>query len=101
MFGRILQRLFGSGGEDRGEPELAGSERYEGFELQARPRHEGRVWRVAGRICRPDDPDGPRHDFIRVDTMTSHEEAVQLSLTKARQLVDERGERLLADVEGD
>lgn len=101
MLNRILS-LFGAGGgrgEQAGEP--AERERYEGFELQARPQREGGIWRVAGRICRAGDPDGARHDFVRVDTMTSHEEAVRLSLIKARQLVDERGDRLLSEDGGD
>lgn len=90
MFKRILRAL---GGRASDEPaEIADREQYQGFELQARPIREGGYWRVAGRICRTSDPDGPYHDFIRVDTMASHDEVVQLSLTKARQIVDERGE---------
>lgn len=96
MLNRFLSLFRSSAARD--EPaEVAASERYEGFELQARPRREANLWRVGGRICRPDDPDGPHHDFVRVDTMTSHEEAVQLSLVKARQIVDERGEGVLPD----
>ena len=95
MFDRLLQAL--RPGRRTGPAEVAERERYEGFELQARPIREGSLWRVAGRICRPDQPDGPRHDFIRVDTMASHDEAVRMSLLKARLIVDERGESVLAD----
>jgi len=98
MLNRFLS-LFRAAGTGDEPAEVAATERYEGFELQARPRREGGVWRVGGRICRPGDPDGPSHDFIRVDTMTSHDEAVQLSLVKARQLVDERGSATLPDAD--
>lgn len=98
MPGGIIDRIRGLLG-GRGPDEIAERETYEGFELQARPRREGGNWRVGGRICRPDDPDGPRHDFIRVDTMTSHEEAVRMSLIKARQIVDERGPATLPDAD--
>lgn len=97
MFKRILRAL--SGRRTDGPAEIAEREQYQGFELQARPIREGGYWRVAGRICRANDPDGPYHDFIRVDTMASHDEVVQLSLTKARQIVDERGEAAVPDEE--
>lgn len=96
MFTRFMQRIRALSGSDQ-PIEVAASERYKGFELQARPRREGNLWRVAGRICRLDDPDGPRHDFIRVDTMASHDEAVRLTLVKARQIVDERGDRAIPE----
>ena len=95
MFGRLLRALLS--GRPEGPAEMAERERYKGLELQARPIREGELWRVAGRICRPDEPDGPRHDFIRVDTMASHDEAVRMSLIKARLIVDERGDGVFAD----
>lgn len=95
MFRRILNALRGRGAE--GPAEIAEREQYQGYELQARPIREGGYWRVAGRICRSGDPDGPYHEFIRVDTIASHEEVVQLCLTKARQIVDERGERVISE----
>jgi len=98
MLQRFLSLFRSTAGRD--EPaEAAATERYEGFELQARPRREGSLWRVAGRIRRPDDTEGPYHDFIRVDTTNSRDEAVQLSLTKARQIVDERGSATVPDAE--
>lgn len=75
----------------------AARETYEGLELLAMPVPEGGVWRVAGRVQRVGGDDGPGHDFVRADTVSSHEEAVRMSLLKARQLVDERGDRLLGD----
>ncbi|MDX1610298.1 MAG: HlyU family transcriptional regulator [Halofilum sp. (in: g-proteobacteria)] len=98
MFRRILNALRPrAGARPAGPAEIADRESYRGLELQARPIREGELWRVAGRICRAGEPDGPRHDFIRVDTMASHDEAVRLSLMKARLIVDERGDAVLGD----
>jgi hypothetical protein len=45
---------------------------------------------VAARI----EKDGRRHELIRADTMASQDEAVAISAAKARQVIDELGERL-------
>lgn len=81
--------------EGSGPGEVAEVEQYRGFELLARPVSEGGVWRVAGTVRRPGDDEGPQHDFVRANTMLNRDEAVQMSLLKARQLVDEQGARLL------
>lgn len=72
----------------------AAQERYEGYELLARPIKEGNVWRVAGTVRSGDGDSAEDRDFVRADTMADHGEAVQMSLLKARQLVDERGRGL-------
>lgn len=90
---RFLRR--GGGKQPGGPGEIAGRETYEGFEVLARPIREGGQWRLAGSIRRPDDESGPSHDFVRADTMADHDECVRMSLMKGRQLVDERGDRLL------
>jgi hypothetical protein len=51
---------------------------------------DGGQYRVAARI----EKDGRTHDLIRADTMASLDDAVALSLTKARQMIDEQGDRL-------
>lgn len=75
--------------------EVAARETYQGLELLACPVREGGAWRVAGTVRRPGDEDGPRHDFVRADTMADRDEATRMALLKARQLVDEQGEGLL------
>jgi len=90
----FLRRLAGGGGNS-GAGEPAARETYEGLEILAMPVSEGQVWRVAGRIQRVGDDDGDGHEFVRADTMASHDEAVRMSLLKGRQLIDEQGSRLL------
>ena len=94
MFGRLLRALRPARpGGPSGPADIAERERYEGFELLARPVREGNVWRVAGTVRR--DREGAEdHDFVRADTVASHDEAVRMCLLKARQLVDDRGDSL-------
>lgn len=91
MVRQFLRKLTGRGGDDG----PAERETYEGYEILAWPRREGSLWRVAGRIQRVGEDAGPGYDFVRADTVGQHDEAVNLSLVKGRQLVDEQGERLL------
>ena len=96
MVREFLRRLTGGRiGSDSNEP--AARETYEGLEVLARPISEGQAWRVAGRVQRVGDDEGPGHDFVRADTTADYEEAVRMSLLKARQLVDEKGERLIPE----
>lgn len=96
MLQRLWQRISGS--RPAATPARPGSiaerERYEGVELQARPIREGNLWRVAGTIQRGSGGDAETHDFVRADTMSDHDQAVKMSLLKARQLVDDLGETL-------
>jgi len=93
----FLQRLLGRPKAEGEPPPVAARATHQGFEILARPIAEGGVWRVAGRIQRVGDDDGAGHEFVRADTIADHAEAVELSLLKARQLVDEQGARLLPD----
>lgn len=96
MILRFLRRR-GGGDEPGGPGEIAGRETYEGLEVLARPIREGDQWRLAGTVRRPGDETGPSHDFVRADTMADRDECVRMSLLKGRQLIDERGERLLPE----
>lgn len=90
----LLSRLFGGKpGKPDGAatPEPAGAaEDYKGFRIIPRPIREGGQFRVAARI----EKDGCAHELIRADTTSSLEDATRLSLAKARQMIDEQGERL-------
>jgi hypothetical protein len=80
-------RLFGAKSET---PAPAQGEEYKGFRITPAPTREGGQFRVGARI----EKDGKSHTLIRADTMASQDEAVAISLAKARQVIDEQGERL-------
>jgi len=95
MFG-FLRRDRKAGQPTSGPGEETARETYEGFLLLARPVRDGGQWRVAGTIRRADDEEGAGFDFVRADTMADRDEATRMCFLKARQLVDEQGDRLLA-----
>lgn len=88
----FLKKLFG-GGDGGSAPEVEPVD-YNGFQIYAEPINEGSVYRVAARIEK--DIDGQRctQQMVRADTLNSVDTAAEMSLNKARQVIDERGERL-------
>jgi hypothetical protein len=81
-------RLFGSSVPS--EPAQAAGEEYKGFRITPTPIAEGGQFRVSARV----EKDGRTHRLIRADTIGSRDEAVAVSLAKAKQAVDGLGERL-------
>jgi hypothetical protein len=88
----LLSRLFGS--RPAAEPPPAPAEEHKGFRIVPRPIPEGGTYRVAARIEKEVGGQTRAHDLVRADTMASLDEAKALSVAKARQMIDEQGERL-------
>ena len=86
----LLSRLFGRKPDPSAPPAAAAREEYKGFAITPNPIKEGGQYRVAARI----EKDGRGHDLVRADMMTSLEDATAISLAKARQVIDEQGDRL-------
>ena len=90
----LLSRLFG-GRKDQAAPkaETAGkTEDHKGFAITPTPIAEGGQFRVAARI----EKDGHVHELVRADTLASLEQATTISVAKARQMIDEQGDRIFA-----
>ena len=86
-----FSRLFGGKADTEGAPAQAlAAEEYKGFLVTPTPIREGGQFRIAARI----EKDGRRHELIRADMMGSLDDAVALSLAKARQMIDEQGEKV-------
>ena len=97
MIGKFLGRLFaGSNGSNGSNGSAAGgvlaSETYEGFEIEAAPVNEANGWRVAGVISKTVDGEQKTHQFVRADTCADAESAAAMTVRKAKQLIDERGD---------
>lgn len=86
----LFSRLFGRKSDPSSPPAGAGREEYKGFAITPSPIKEGGQYRVAARI----EKDGRGHDLIRADSMASLDDATAMSLSKARQVIDEQGDRL-------
>lgn len=88
----FFSKLFGS--SKQADAPAAASETYNGFIIEPRPKAQGGQFNIAGVIRKENDPDGPAHEFIRADTFTSSDEAARYTLIKAKQIIDQQGERL-------
>ncbi len=89
----FFSKLFG-GGEKAAETTSAKSEAYNGFIIEPRPKASGGQFNIAGVIRKEDEPDGPTHEFIRADTFTTADEAARFTLIKAKQIIDQQGDRM-------
>lgn len=88
----ILSRLFGGkGAADAAAPQ---GEDYKGFRVYVAPMKEGREYRLAARIELGEGDAQQTHQMIRADTFQSESAAAEASLAKAKQMIDEQGERL-------
>ncbi|NCO87971.1 MAG: hypothetical protein GW886_15205 [Rhodobacterales bacterium] len=90
----LLSRLFGgkSGGD---APASSGpAEEYKGYAITPAPIQSGGQYRVAARIEKTIDGTLRTHSLTRADTMASQEDAMAISLAKAKQVIDEQGDRI-------
>jgi hypothetical protein len=93
MITRFLGRLFGAPDGSAGGKIIA-SETYNGFDIDAAPVNEANGWRIAGTISKTIDGTERVHHFVRADTCGDAESAASITLRKAKQFIDERGERI-------
>lgn len=87
----LLSRLFGGGGPK--EPRHA-AETHKGFTITPDPMRDGPRFRIRAHVTKEVGGAAKSHTLIRADTLESEEAAVAASVGKARQLIDEQGERL-------
>jgi hypothetical protein len=93
----FLKKLFGLGGGGAGEArpaEPAGQIEHKGFLIQATPFKADGQYQTCGVVSKEIDGARKEHRFIRADRFASVEDAVDVSLRKGTQLVDEQGERI-------
>lgn len=89
-----LGRLAGSEGVAPRDHPPAAAEEYKGYRILPAPFWNKSHYQTAGAIEK-DTPEGlKRHDFIRADTYASRDEAVAFAITKAKQLIDQQGDRI-------
>ncbi|MFK7869908.1 MAG: HlyU family transcriptional regulator [Roseobacter sp.] len=88
----FLKKLFGGGSET--PPAKTESEDYEGYRITVTPIAEGTSYRVAATIEKEIDGETKEHKLIRADTVQGKDEAEAASLRKAKQVIDEQGDRI-------
>lgn len=93
MIRKFIDKLFGGGDRKAGtRPEVGVV--YQDFEIRPAPVKDSNGWRVQGTILKESGDDSREHVFIRADACMDRESAVALTVRKARQLIDERGDKL-------
>lgn len=87
----LFSKLFGGG--EKSEPEPVS---YKGFEIFPDLMAEGSKYRLLARIEKTIDGDRKTHTVIRADVFESRDQAESFSIAKAKQVIDEQGERLFS-----
>lgn len=89
----FLKKLFGGGSGDAPKAS-AQAEEYKDFLIYAEPSKESGGYRVGARIEKEVGGETKTHTLIRADTIQSLDDAIEVSVAKAKQMIDEQGERL-------
>ena len=87
------KKLFGGGGAVQEEPAGEPVE-HNGFTIRPAPFIEDGQYQTCGLITKVIDGETKEHRFIRADRFASKDDAIEVTLRKARQLIDEQGERI-------
>jgi hypothetical protein len=67
--------------------------------IHATPIREGGQYRLAGRIEKEVNGEVLVRNFVRADVFTSMDDAVEYTIRKAQQIIDQNGPSLFADGE--
>ncbi|MBB4189992.1 hypothetical protein GGE45_002599 [Rhizobium aethiopicum] len=76
------------------EPQLYGD-----CTIYAEPRKEGSQYRLAGRIEKKVADEVLVRNFIRADMFSSSDDAIECTVRKAQQIIDQHGSSLFSDGE--
>jgi len=87
----FLKKLFG--GKDSGSA-AAASEMHEGYIITPAPIGENGQFRLCADIRKEVDGEMKSHRLIRADVFASADQAVDASVSKAKQVIREQGERM-------
>ncbi len=88
----LLSKLFGNIGGEKAA--AAQPEEYKGFRIFPEPQSTGNQFRVAGRIEKEIGGQTRTHDLIRADVVESRATALEVTVAKAKALIDEQGETI-------
>ena len=85
----LLSRLFGKTQAKEPDPES-----YKEFLIFPSPVKEASGYRIGARIEKEIDGEIKTHQMIRADTYGSVDVAIEASITKSRQMIDQMGDRI-------
>ncbi|WP_299928957.1 HlyU family transcriptional regulator [uncultured Pelagimonas sp.] len=88
-----LSKIFGGGASSDAAAEVI---EYNGFRITPTPVNEGGQYRIGARIEREVDGEIKTHDLIRADMIRDFDECKDASIRKAKQMIDQMGDRLFS-----
>jgi hypothetical protein len=92
--GGLLRKLFGGGESAPAAPDRSAAVEYKGFRIIPNPRLQGGKYLTAALIEKEEAGAARVHELVRADTHGSADEAKAFSIQKAKQVIDEQGERI-------
>lgn len=91
----FFRKLFGGGSRPAGQIESAGNPvDYKGYTIKPTPFQEDGQYQTCGLISKEIDGALKEHRLIRADRFPSLDDATETTLRKARQVIDEQGDRI-------
>jgi hypothetical protein len=90
MIRRLFARLFGDVAVDPEEDPVE----YNGYRIRPTPFPRLGQYQTAGMIEKDVGGETKEYRFVRAETHSSREEAIAFSIAKAKQIIDEQGERM-------
>jgi hypothetical protein len=90
MLKALWSRLFGGGSAaPAGEPV-----EYNGYRIRPAPYPSKGQFQTSGIIEKEVAGELKEHRFVRAETHPSRDQAIEFSIAKAKQIIDEQGERI-------
>ncbi|HEV7305138.1 HlyU family transcriptional regulator [Ensifer sp.] len=96
----FFSKFFGRSGNSDEQAQAAPgkTEAYADCTIRATPMREGSQFRLAGSIEKASGEGGTKlRSFIRADLFTSEQDAIDATLRKGRQIIDQTGPSLFSD----
>ncbi len=94
----FLKKLFGmGGGADAAGPDGAATAKsieHDGFTIRATPYKDGGQYQLCGVIEKEIGGELKSHRYIRAEKFPGLDDAVEMTLSKGKQIVDQNGERV-------
>ncbi len=90
----FFSKLFGGGVSEKSGDDTIEAVVYEGYRIRSIKMQEGGQYRVCAEISRELNGEEKTHKLIRADMCSSAEDASEIAMRKAKQMIKEQGDRL-------
>ena len=92
----FFKKLFGGRSEEPSPAGPAKEVEHNGFKIAATPFKSEGQYQTCGVVSKEIDGVLKEHRFVRADRFAGLDDAVEVSLRKGQQIVDEQGERIFS-----